>query len=53
MIRPGRLVAAATGGKGGQPMEIPGVGTYVPFVDPEGNRVSLPQPLPRRRSART
>ena len=31
----------------GDPMEIPGVGTYVSFFDTEGNRVSLLQPLPR------
>jgi predicted enzyme related to lactoylglutathione lyase len=28
----------------GEPMEIPGVGRYVSFIDPEGNRVSLLQP---------
>ena len=31
----------------GEPMEIPGVGKYVSFMDPEGNRVSMLQPLPR------
>jgi predicted enzyme related to lactoylglutathione lyase len=31
----------------GEPMEIPGVGRYVSFVDPEGNRVSMLQPVPR------
>lgn len=31
----------------GEPMEIPGVGRYVSFTDPEGNRVSLLQPVPR------
>jgi predicted enzyme related to lactoylglutathione lyase len=30
----------------GEPMEIPGVGRYVSFVDPEGNRVSMLQPVP-------
>jgi len=30
----------------GEPMEIPGVGGYVSFMDTEGNRVSLLQPLP-------
>jgi uncharacterized protein len=29
----------------GDPMEIPGVGTYVSFFDTEGNRVSMMQPL--------
>lgn len=28
----------------GEPMEIPGVGLYVSFVDTEGNRVSMLQP---------
>eukprot|EP01099_Mayorella_cantabrigiensis_P004939 TRINITY_DN3800_c0_g3_i2.p1 TRINITY_DN3800_c0_g3~~TRINITY_DN3800_c0_g3_i2.p1 ORF type:complete len:154 (-),score=43.86 TRINITY_DN3800_c0_g3_i2:246-653(-) len=28
----------------GEPMEIPGVGQYVSFLDTEGNRVSLMQP---------
>lgn len=31
----------------GEPMEIPGVGQYVSFVDTEGNRVSMLQPIPR------
>jgi hypothetical protein len=30
----------------GEPMEIPGVGSYVSFTDPEGNRVSMLQPIP-------
>lgn len=29
----------------GQPDKIPGVGTYVSFIDTEGNRVSVLQPL--------
>ncbi len=28
----------------GEPMEIPGVGQYVSFIDTEGNRVSMLQP---------
>jgi len=28
----------------GEPMEIPGVGSYVSFLDPEGNRLSMLQP---------
>lgn len=32
----------------GEPMNIPGVGAYVSFMDTEGNRVSMLQPLPRR-----
>jgi uncharacterized protein len=29
----------------GEPMEIPGIGWYVSFLDTEGNRVSLLQPI--------
>ena len=32
----------------GEPMEIPGIGQYVSFLDTEGNRVSMLQPLPRK-----
>lgn len=38
-------VAQAGGQVLGDPMEIPGVGQYVSFVDPEGNRVSMLQPV--------
>jgi predicted enzyme related to lactoylglutathione lyase len=31
----------------GVPMEIPGVGQYVSFTDPEGNRVGMLQPIAR------
>jgi predicted enzyme related to lactoylglutathione lyase len=31
----------------GEPMEMPGVGMYVSFIDTEGNRVSILQPLAR------
>ena len=41
-------VRAAGGEVLGEPMDIPGVGKYVSFRDPEGNRVSLLQPLPRQ-----
>jgi predicted enzyme related to lactoylglutathione lyase len=40
-------VVKAGGSVLGEPMEIPGVGRYVSFVDPEGNRVSMLQPIPR------
>ena len=37
----------ASGGKVlGEPMEIPGVGQYVTFIDTEGNRASMLQPIP-------
>ena len=29
----------------GEPMEIPGIGLYVSFIDTEGNRVTLLQPV--------
>ena len=41
-------VRQAGGNVLGEPMEIPGVGKYVSFMDPEGNRVSMLQPLPRQ-----
>ena len=31
----------------GEPMAIPGVGRYVSFIDTEGNRLSMLEPLPR------
>jgi predicted enzyme related to lactoylglutathione lyase len=39
-------VAQAGGQVLGEPMEIPGVGQYVSFLDTEGNRVSMLQPTP-------
>jgi predicted enzyme related to lactoylglutathione lyase len=39
-------IAAAGGTVLGEPMEIPGVGLYVSFVDTEQNRASLLQPSP-------
>jgi uncharacterized protein len=36
----------------GEPMSIPGIGTYVSFTDPEGNRVSLLQPAPMGKAAK-
>jgi predicted enzyme related to lactoylglutathione lyase len=38
-------ITAAGGQVMGEPMTIPGVGEYVSFVDTEGNRNSLMQPL--------
>jgi predicted enzyme related to lactoylglutathione lyase len=38
-------VTQAKGKVLGEPMDIPGVGTYISFIDTEGNRVSLLQPL--------
>lgn len=52
VVAVGDLVTAmnkVTGAGGqvlGEPMDIPGVGAYVSFVDTEGNRASLLQPLP-------
>ena len=42
-----RKITASGGALLGEPMEIPGVGQYASFRDPEGNRVSILQPLPR------
>lgn len=39
-------VAKAGGEVLGEPMEIPGVGQYVSFMDTEGNRLSMLQPSP-------
>jgi predicted enzyme related to lactoylglutathione lyase len=39
-----RDVTAAGGEVLGEPMDIPGIGTYVSFTDTEGNRVSLLEP---------
>jgi uncharacterized protein len=39
-----KRVRSAGGEVLGEPVEIPGVGTYVSFHDTEGNRVSLLQP---------
>ncbi len=36
-----------TGKTQGEPVEIPGIGLYVSFIDPEGNKVSLLQPKER------
>ena len=43
-----KKVAQAGGGVLGEPYEIPGIGQYVSFMDTEGNRVSMLQPLPRQ-----
>ena len=43
-----KKVVEAGGKVIGAPMEIPGVGQYVAFLDTEGNRLSMLQPLPRK-----
>jgi len=40
-----KIIERAGGKVLGEPMEIPGVGWYVSFLDTEGNRVSLLQPI--------
>jgi predicted enzyme related to lactoylglutathione lyase len=42
-----KKVTEAGGNMLGDPMEIPGIGQYVSFVDTEDNRVSMLQPIPR------
>ncbi len=39
-------IKAAGGTVLGEPMMIPGTGEYVSFIDTEGNRASIIQPLP-------
>ena len=46
-----KQVAKAGGAVLGEPMEIPGIGHYVSFMDTEDNRVSMLQPFPRAGSA--
>ena len=43
-----KKVSAAGGKVVGEPMEIPGVGSYVSFMDTEGNRVSMLQPIMKK-----
>ena len=43
-----KKVTQAGGRVLGEPMEIPGIGQYVSFLDTEGNRNSMLQPVPRR-----
>ena len=43
-----KKVSQAGGEVLGEPYEIPGIGQYVSFMDTEGNRVSMLQPLPRQ-----
>ncbi len=42
-----KKVSKAGGKVLGEPMAIPEVGQYVSFLDTEGNRVSMLQPIPR------
>jgi uncharacterized protein len=46
-----KQVAKAGGTVLGEPMEIPGIGHYVSFMDTEQNRVSMLQPFPRAANA--
>ena len=46
-------VARAGGKVLGEPMEIPGVGQYVAFKDPEGNQVSMLEPTPANKQKRS
>lgn len=51
ITRSAEKVVAGGGTLLGEPMMIPGVGQYISFVDPEGNRVSMLQPVPRTHAA--
>jgi len=46
-----KKIAMAGGAVLGEPMEIPGIGHYVSFLDTEQNRVSMLQPFPRSTQA--
>jgi uncharacterized protein len=50
-IRESMRKVAENGGRvlGDEPMDIPGVGAYIAFLDTEGNRSSMMQPLPTGR----
>jgi predicted enzyme related to lactoylglutathione lyase len=39
-----KIIESAGGKVLGEPMDIPGVGRYVSFMDTEGNRISIIQP---------
>lgn len=41
-----KKVADAGGKLLDEPLEFPGLGQYVSFIEPEGNRVSMLQPIP-------
>lgn len=46
-IRESMALISKNGGKVlGEPMDIPGTGAYVSFLDTEGNRASILQPTP-------
>lgn len=47
-----RKIAKAGGTVLGEPMDVPGIGKYVSFVDTEGNRVSVLQPAPMGKPAK-
>jgi uncharacterized protein len=42
-----RKITEAGGRILGEPVDIPGVGPYASFIDTEGNRLSVLQPVPR------
>jgi len=51
-IRKAMATVAKAGGQVlGEPMDIPGIGSYVSFTDTEGNRVSILQPMPMKKQA--
>jgi uncharacterized protein len=40
-----KKISSAGGKLLGEPVEIPGVGSFIAFIDTEGNRVSILQPI--------
>jgi predicted enzyme related to lactoylglutathione lyase len=43
-----KLITAGGGKVLGEPVVIPGIGPFVSFIDTEGNRASILQPLPMK-----
>lgn len=41
-----KKIKIAGGKVTGEPVEIPGIGQYIAFIDSEGNRVGMMQPVP-------
>lgn len=44
VVEAGGTILGGDGAGAGEPDDIPGIGLYCGFVDPEGNRVSMIQP---------
>ena len=49
IVRSMDRVTAGGGAVLGEPMDIPGIGSFVAFTDTEGNQVGMLQPLPMKK----